>query len=267
MKELKLTELIPDTAWVAENLITEEECEYFMKRAKEAGIGELQSAGDIRHRDSRTVALEDVDMAVRVFERIKAHLPPDVCVDDEHENLGLSYNKKELFGKWTPYGLNSRWRVVCYPGSGHFGPHRDACHIEDEHHRSLITINGYLTDRPLGYGGATRFLKDDLDVSLNSDGKFVAPEDSVLHRVEANKAGKAVLFFHDLMHDGEQLKEGSPPKWMFRTDVLYQRDVSTAPELTKYQRQARELLKQAEALETAGSISGAIRIYKNAYKL
>lgn len=34
----------------------------------------------------------------------------------------------------------------------------------------------------------------------------------VLHRVEADKAGKAVLFFDELMHDGEALEEGSPPK-------------------------------------------------------
>jgi hypothetical protein len=38
------------------------------------------------------------------------------------------------------------------------------------------------------------------------DGIFTTPEEAVLHRVEADKAGKAVVFFHDLMHDGEPLK-------------------------------------------------------------
>merc|ERR1712071_701634 len=129
--------------------------------------------------------------------------------NNNNNHLGLTYyyNSKEqlLDGRWKPYGLNYRFRIICYPGKGHFGPHRDGYYIVDEHHRSLITINAFLTDRPSGFGGATRFLKDDIDLSLNEEGIFSTCESDVLHRVEAEVAGRASVFFHDMMHDGEPL--------------------------------------------------------------
>jgi len=54
------------------------------------------------------------------------------------------------------------------------------------------------------------------------DGVHTSPEDAMLHRVEANKAGKVVVFFHDLMHGGKLLKEGSPPKWLFRSKIMFE---------------------------------------------
>mmetsp|Transcript_303 Transcript_303/g.495 ORF Transcript_303/g.495 Transcript_303/m.495 type:complete len:274 (-) Transcript_303:50-871(-) len=265
---VKCTELIQDTAWVLEEVLTEEECKYFMKKAEDSGIHRKESAGDIRHRDSTTVAIDDLDMAKCVYKRIKEFLPQEVCIDENTSNVGLSQHKEDTYGKWRPYGLNTKWRIACYPGKGHFGPHRDGCHVEDENHRSLITLNGYLTDRSIGYGGATRFLVDDISVSLNEDGIFTIPDDdAILHRVEADCAGKAVLFFHDLMHDGEPLKEGSDPKWLFRTEVMYERDPSTAPSLTIEQKEARECLQKAEEAEMKGDIPEAIQLYNKAYKL
>lgn len=264
---MKWAELIENTAWVAEGVLTTEECQRFLERAREDGISEMTAAGDVRHRNSTTVPVVDEELAQRVFERIKDHLPQEVFVDENCQNLGLMYNKEELYGRWTVSSLNPRWRVACYQEGGHFGPHRDAYHKVDENHRSLITLNGYLTDRPTGFGGATRFVQDDIDVHLNNDGIFTTPDDAVLHRVEADKAGKAVVFFHDLMHDGEPLKEGSPEKWLFRTDIMYRRDPETAPKWTPEQKEARELLKQAEAAETEGDISSSLRFYKKAYRL
>ena len=89
---------------------------------------------------------------------------------------------------------------MCYPGTGYFGPYRDGNIVKDEHHRSLITINGYLMDRPRGFGEATRFVKDNIDVQRSEqNGVLTTPEEDVLHWVEA---GKAVVFLQDLMHDG-----------------------------------------------------------------
>jgi len=235
--------------------------------ATDLDIQSKQAAGDIRHRDSTSVAFDDEDLAQRLFDRIKNHIPQEVWVKEDCTNLGLKYSKEHLYGKWTPYGVNYRWRVVLYPGRGHFGPHRDGCRIVDDHHRSLITINGYLTNRPSGFGGATRFVRDDVDLHVNDNGIFTTPACDILHRVEADKAGKAVLFFHDLMHDGEPLKQGSPPKWMFRTEILYQRDPDTAPKMNPQQVEARHFLRQAEAAENDGDIVEATKFYKMAFRL
>lgn len=264
---MKWHELIEDSAWVAEDLLTLDECQYFISKAKDLGIATATAAGDQRHRNSTTVSMDDDELAQRIYERIRQYIPQEITVDENCTNLGLSHSKNHLLGTWTPHSLNSRWRIVCYPGTGHFGPHRDGCRIIDEHHRSLITINGYLTDRPHGFGGATRFVKDDIDVSLNQDGIFTTSEEDVLHRVEADKAGKAVVFLHDLMHDGEPLKDGSPPKWIFRTKIIYERDPETAPQLTQDQKQAREYIAKAEAAESDGDIVKAMNFYKRAYRL
>jgi len=267
---MKWNELIKDNAWVVDDLLTPEECTYFLREANALNIIDKQAAGDIRHRDSTTVSLDDESLARRIFDRIETFLPQEVVVDSDCDDhlIGLNHSKNNcLYGTWKPYALNSRWRVACYPGKGHFGPHRDGCHIVDEHHRSLITINGYLTDRPSGYGGATRFVRDDLDVHQNDDGIYTTPNDAVLHRIEADKAGKAVVFFHDLMHDGEPLKDGSPPKWLFRTEVMYERDPDTAPKLSREQVMARELLEEAEAAEMDCDIPEATRCYRKAYRL
>lgn len=264
---MKWKELIKDCAWVAEDMLTREECEYFLKRASELDIQSKKAAGDIRHRDSISVKFNDEDFARTLFERIKGHIPQEVWVDEQCDNLGLQYSKNLLYGKWTPYALNFRLQVACYPGKGHFGPHRDGPYVIDEHHRSLVTINSFLTDRPLGFGGATRFVKDDIVADINEDGIFSTPECDVLHRVDAERAGTASIFFHDLMHDGEPLKEGSPPKWIFRTEVMYERDPTTAPQLSQAQKEAREYLSRAEVAETNGDIAGATKFYKMAYKL
>jgi hypothetical protein len=265
---MKCEEVIKDSAWVVEDLLTYEECQQFINNAVKAGIHNTTSKGDIRHRNSTTVGIDDVEMSQKIYDRIKDYIPQEVIVDKDCTNDGLCYNKEQIYGTWVPYGLNTRWRVACYPGIGHFGPHRDGCHFVDENHRSLITINGYLTDRPIGFGGATRFVKDSLDLNLDEDtGIFTTTDDDVLHRVEADKHGKAVVFFHDLMHDGEPLKENSPPKWLFRTEIMFERDPETAPQLTSQEREARDFVKRAELAEEEGNISEAIRLYKRAYRL
>lgn len=264
---MKWTEIIRDSAWVVDNIISKSECEYFIQKAMDLGIQTKQSAGDIRHRNSTTVVIDDKKMAEKVYDRIKNYIPQEVFVDEDCSNLGLQHSKKDLYGRWTPYGLNCRWRVVRYPGRGHFGPHRDGSHVVDEHHRSLITINGFLTDRPIGFGGATRFVKDDIDVYENAEGIFTTPDCDVLYRVEADKAGKASVFFHDLMHDGEPLKKGSPDKWLFRTEIMYRRDKDSAPVMSSEETEAREYLKKAESAEKSADFVQATKYYKMAYRL
>ena len=57
----------------------------------------------------------------------------------------------------------------------------------DEHDRSFITIDGFLTDRPSRFIGVTRLVKDDIDVSLNEDGIFSTCDSNVLHQMDTDK--------------------------------------------------------------------------------
>ncbi len=264
---MKWNEIIQDEAWVVNDLLTHEECQHFMDEANAKGINDNVLKKDRRNRDSNSVWVDDKLLAQRVFERIKDHIPQKIVIDESTSLSGVSYHKGDLIGTWTPYALNERWRIVCYPGRGHFGPHRDGHYQVDEHHRSLVTVNCYLTDRPIGFGGATRFVKDTVELHTDGDGIFTTPEDDVLHRIEADSAGKAVVFLHDLMHDGEPLKEGSPAKWLGRTEVMYTRDPSTAPQKTPDQLEAKRLLKEAEKFEEQSLFAEAQACYRKAYRL
>ena len=85
---------------------------------------------------------------------------------------------------------------------------------------------------------------------------------------ELTSPGLATVFFHDLLHDGQRLEPGCPPKWIFRTDVIYERDAGTGPqreEMTEAQHAARRLYSEAEGLE-AEDPAGAAKLYRRAFR-
>lgn len=205
-----------------------------------------------------------------LWDRVKDQIPAEIVIDEGNFSqlkglLSTQDCPEDFIGRWTPSGVNTRINVAYCSGVGHLAAHRDADHVVKEHQRSFLTINGYLTDRPKGSGGATRFLVDDILVQ-GSD--ILIHDEHVLYRVESDKAGKAVIFHHGLLHDGEPLAAAdSPPKWIFRALVYYQREPETAPKLSKAAREARQILKQAIEAEEAGEIGEAIKLYKKAYGL
>lgn len=267
---MKVKEVLQDQAWEVWDLLTKEECQDMLESAKQAGIDSTVAAGDTRNRDCLRIELDNEKLAEKIWERVKIFLSPITVVDSEYDKQieeGI-LRPKDSIGTWKPYGVNDHFRICCYPGKGHFGPHRDAEHRIDDHKKSFLTINGYLTDREIGFGGATRLLVDDLELCQDKQGRFtISSTDDIRHRVEADCAGKAIAFRHGLMHDGEPLHEGSSPKWLFRTEILYERQPETAPTMTNSQLEARSLLKKAEEAESNGDIPTAIKCYNRAYRL
>lgn len=119
---------IKKNAWTVEELLTKQECEDLVAKAVAAGI-ETQPAHtatlDNRLRDCLRVELDDAALADAVWQPIQDKVPNEVMViggDDERERGIL--HPQDMQGRWTPCGVNTHWRIVCYPGSGHFGPHR-----------------------------------------------------------------------------------------------------------------------------------------------
>ena len=135
----KWNELIKDTAWVVEDLLTPEECNYFLDKAIAEGIEEKKVTGDTRNRRSKTLSIENETLAQTIFDRIKGDLPQEIVVDKDCDNLGLKASKEVLYGKWKPYKLNSRWRVARYLENGHFGPHSFVSH--DRPHLSFFCFS------------------------------------------------------------------------------------------------------------------------------
>uniref|UniRef100_A0A7S4W0D2 Fe2OG dioxygenase domain-containing protein n=1 Tax=Ditylum brightwellii TaxID=49249 RepID=A0A7S4W0D2_9STRA len=262
---------INESIWTVDDLLTREECDKLKNTAEKEGMDDIGSASTFSrsvYRDCLRAELDDKSLADAVWKRLRDKVPQKVWVGNDHAEIPGVKNDEEMHGCWEPCGINHHWRVCCYPGRGHFSPHRDGDYIVNKNERSLLTINGYLTALPPNCGGATRFMTDEQTASFkDEEGRFAPMPGSITHRVEANKAGKAVIFFHGLMHDGEPLVDNSPPKWLFRTEVIYRRVQGTELKLSVEQMKARELMEKAKDLEVAGIFAEAARCYNQAFKL
>jgi hypothetical protein len=259
------------SAWTVHPLLSAVECDDLIVRAEKMGMCDLGETLYRGLRDCLRVEIDDAVLAQKACNRLLPHVPREVVVGtggscEEWEGVKPT---GDMEGVWRPVGCNPRWRICCYPGDGkgYFGPHRDGEYVVSADRRSILTVNGYLNALPEGLGGGTRFLLDQ-ELTRDEEGRSIAVEGSVTHRVHPDRPGLATVFFHDLLHDGERLEKGCPPKWIYRTDVIYQRDEGTGPHvagMTEAQHTARRLYAEAEALEVEDPM-GAAKLYRRAFK-
>ena len=99
---------------------------------------------------------------------------------------------------WLPIGLNEKFRLYRYTKGQHFALHKDSQFKRSETEMSFQTILIYLNE---GYEGGETDL-----FGL----KTVIPE-----------TGKALLFFHHLLHEGLPLI--SKTKYVLRSDIMYKK--------------------------------------------
>lgn len=98
---------------------------------------------------------------------------------------------------WELLSLNERWRVYRYEPGQRFALHRDGSFLRSPSEQSLFTFMVYLNE---GFeGGETTFPYED--------------------RVIVPATGRALLFQHQLLHEGTEVRRGE--KFVLRTDVMY----------------------------------------------
>jgi WD40 repeat protein len=149
------------------------------------------------YRDNDRLVVDDRDLAARLYARLR-HLLPETVVDAD----GVA---------WRLDGLNERFRFCRYRGGQCFRVHRDGAHTDGDR-RSRLTLQIYLDDAAGFEGGHTRFYASRFGERAGA----VAPS-----------RGTAIVFDHDLWHDGEAVTQGT--KHVMRTDVLYVRAAPPRP--------------------------------------
>lgn len=101
-------------------------------------------------------------------------------------------------------GLNEQLKFLRYHPGHKFVAHYDGAFCRPgTSNKTRLTVMLYLSNREQLVGGATRFLGND-----GSDPVSVAAEQ-----------GQALVFQHNILHDGEEVVEGV--KYTIRTDVEY----------------------------------------------
>lgn len=189
----------PSTCFVVANALDAGECSGVVAAATARGFDAMGADYPPSYRDNDRMVLTAPDLAAALFARLAQVLPSEL-VDAEGSRHRL-------------VGLNERFRLCRYAGGQSFRIHQDGAHAPRPGVRSRLTVQVYLDD---GFrGGRTRFYRGRRGDSLGA----VTP-----------RAGTAIVFDHDLWHDGEAVTDGT--KHVMRTDVLYERtdDDARAPD-------------------------------------
>lgn len=139
-------------------------------------------------RNGHRVIVDSEALSAWLFEVLKPHLPV------------------ELYGGKL-VDLNERLRFLCYTPGQEFAMHMDGNFRRPQNHpragdSSRVTVQLYLHDVPEEHGGATTF-------DLLRGGLLPCQP----------KAGSALIFTQDLMHEGSLLTKGL--KYTVRTEAMY----------------------------------------------
>lgn len=280
-------EQVKSGAWCVYNVLSKDECQEIIQMGLDAGIEESPARGDRRHRQHNVHHFENATLAQKLWQQISRVVPREYnfsSTTNSNEPVGFEAESvRDMIGRWQPHGVKSTFTLLYYQEGDHFGPHRDGYKIISDHERSILTLALYLNDRPAGHGGATQFVREEAMTQLpkpeEGSQQIRASDDVIEVQVEADQAGKALIFQHDLMHQGESIKvkakgvqlntndEVATSKWLLLTQILYRRDPATAPAWTEDQYEARRVLALAEKAEVEGDIPSAIRLYNKAYRL
>jgi len=171
-----------DGIWLIRNFSDASECEALIRHAeaKDFEAASITAAGGT-----------EVDTAIRNNARI---------IEDDFARASMLWERVRAY--LPPFlsgrqaiGVNERFRFYRYDPGERFAGHEDAPFRRANGESSLLTFMIYLND---GFGGG--------DTSFRE--VTVAPE-----------AGAALLFRHDLFHEGREVIQGR--KYVLRTDVMF----------------------------------------------
>ncbi len=164
-----------------EGFYTPEECTELIQMSSDTGYSPATINTTMgvrlepRYRNNTRVFYTSVELAERLWQRLKDHFP-------------ISY------GDVTPSGLNELFRFYRYEPGEYFKPHRDSYYARNDKEASYFTFLLYLNEDYTG--GETAF--DDL---------VITP-----------RIGMALVFMHELMHEGRSVESGI--KYVLRSDVM-----------------------------------------------
>ncbi len=170
--------------WTVDGVFSPSECTEAIARmeALEPEIATINARGgpvlDRGIRNNDRVIFDDIDLAARLFDRIRPHIPA------------------RLMGK-EPVGVNERFRGYRYREGQRFAPHYDGSFLRSPRERSLLTFMIYLNE---GFeGGETDFLELRQKISPRT-GQALLFQHFLLHEGCILKRGTKYALRSDIMY-------------------------------------------------------------------
>lgn len=174
---------------VIPGFFTEKECKDELEYASKAGFL-VQKYGQ---HDRRRAFIDDPERAENLYKKLK--IP---SLKSFYDNL--TPDPAEDVEQWESWRLNYRLRYYKYEIGQLFRRHFDIMFRMDDDTRTFLTFIAYLNDD--FEGGQTVF-----------DEEIIVP-----------KAGDAILFPHELKHEGATVTKGC--KIILRSDVIFKRQTN-----------------------------------------
>jgi hypothetical protein len=173
---------LANNIFTIDNFWTTQECEDFIAKSENIGY------------EPATIDTEKGQKVVETVRNNNRVLYKDVHLADTVWQRLKPYAPAAI-GNSKAVGLNELFRVYKYQPGQEFKKHRDQSYIRNDIEASYFTFMIYLNGNY--EGGETTF-----------NGLAVVP-----------KQGMALLFLHDLEHEGSPVKQGI--KYVLRTDIMY----------------------------------------------
>ncbi|CAO3569001.1 unnamed protein product [Mortierella alpina] len=190
-------------AFTLQDILTPQECQSLIARSEQFGYEiALVNAGQDHagihapgYRDSLRALIDDPLTAAELWTRVQHHVP-------------AVYQNRPVVG------MNERLRFLKYSPGDQFQPHMDGEYRRRDGSGQVtkLTIQFYLNEGC--EGGATTFLDE------NYFWKAAQEQQAKAQTLPVEcKVGQALIFQHDLVHEGSKVLEGV--KYVIRSDILY----------------------------------------------
>jgi hypothetical protein len=255
--------------FIVDGLLTPTECQFLIDQTESTGMftSWTTDQSKLGFRSCDTIECIRPDFASQIlYQRLQHVLLPDeqTIVISSPEQDPIRW-QRDLEGKWLASGTNDCLLFSRYSHENHFAAHTDGFNIVSFDHRSFFSIVLYLNDVQDDVGGETVFFSDGAKstIALDKNNRYVANSSYTLASI-APKAGRAVIFFHNILHQSQPITSKTAKKYIIRSDIMYKR---TPPVLTK----ERDLLafkeyQKAEELAETDPDAAAI-LYRKVFKM
>ena len=248
IKREELVNIPNGHCFILNNLLTPEECDFYIKECEKVGFSCLADQFPSYYRINDRVLTLSFEMADAIFARME----PLLTRNDVIRIRPIGFGNE---GTWRPIRLNECFKIMKYTSGGHFTPHFDGPWVPREDESSVYTVLIYLNTEYAG--GETKFLDED------------NPK-HVYHQVTPS-VGMGLVFNHDCFHEGTPVLSGV--KYLLRTEVMFRRvDTQMIPNPAKYEEsesynRALTLYRKSWQLEQSGDQKGFTDTYLQAIRL
>ncbi|KAJ3096335.1 hypothetical protein HDU96_000795 [Phlyctochytrium bullatum] len=217
---------------VVEGLLSEAECAQIVNLEPPTSYRSMKGRYEVSKRKGSRLLVLDDDLASLLWTRLEPILTSAVAAHDI-SIVPLGFNVLGRGGQWRLYGINPAMRVnIQEAGNGFFAPHYDAQFCKNGEMRSVFSVVVYLNDgfesggetvfwRPKGDKAGVDVKGFTIDEEIEARGGEAAYEKLVV----VPKMGRAVVFGHDVMHQGKSFEdEDIRVRYVLRTDVMVIRE-------------------------------------------